>query len=448
MSVALPTPRDLPKFAPLHVARTRLSNGLEVIIARKPSLPILDLQLVVRGGGTIDPPAQAGRASLTAEMLDEGTRQRSALEISAYVEQLGADLDLRAGWDACFLSLHGLAHRFEPALGLVAEVVLQPTFPADEYERKHEERLHALQQEKDEPRTVAVKALARAIFGRDHAFGQPLGGTVQSVAELRGDAIEAFYRHTFAPGQAHLILAGDIEEENAVRLIERELGAWQASARVETALAPPANSEKGIYLIDRPGAAQSEVRFGHIGVRRDTADYFPLIVMNTILGGSFKSRLNMKLREEKGFTYGASTFFSFRRAGGSFGGGAAVFTGATGETVALSLAELRRMADGDVSSEELNRARNYLSLGFMRNFETTADIAGHLAEVALYDLPGDYLGTYADRVAAVSAEDVRRVAQKYLLPELLSVVVVGDRQRVLPQLQQLAVGPIHDWDAE
>lgn len=450
MSRSLPAPRDLPSFTPPPFSRTRLANGLDVIHVRKRNLPIFDLQVIVRGGGTIDPVTRAGRASMAAEMLDEGTRQRGALQISTLVEQLGADLDVRAGWDACLFSMHALTARFHDALDLVTELVLQPAFPSDEYERKHEERIHALQQEKDEPRTVALKALARAIFGDAHPFGLPLGGTLATVSALTNGDVRDYYQATFAPQTAHIVLVGDLEETVALKAIEQRLGSWPSQPAPAPAMVPVAAVTRGpsVYLIDRPGAQQSEVRFGHAGVPRSTVDYFPLIVMNTILGGSFKSRLNMKLREEKGFTYGASSFYSFRRAGGTFSGGAAVFTDATAETVALSVAEIERMASGDVSTDELQRARNYLSLGLMRNFETTGDIAGHLAEVALYDLPAEHLASYAASVAAVTPEAVSAAARHHLRPAELSVVVVGDRARVLPGLQALEFGPIHEWEAE
>lgn len=446
--MTLPAVTGLLHFEPPQFERAILSNGLELLMVRKPSLPIVDLQLIARGGASIDPVARAGRASLAAEMLDEGTLRHSALEISQLVEQLGADLDTRAGWDASLVSMHGLAPRFDAMLDLLGELATAPSFPEQDFRRKREERVHALAQERAEARTVAIKALARAIFGPDHPYGVPTSGTVATVAAMSNADVRTFYQDTFVPTQMHAVVVGDVDLDLMADAFERRF----ASLQPRTVAAHPEwaaiDGSPGLHLIDKPGAAQSEVRFGHPGTARANPDFFPLLLMNTILGGSFKSRLNMKLREEKGFTYGASTGFSFRRAGGAFGGGAAVFTDATAETVALSLAEITRMRDDGVSADELSRARNYLSLGFLRNFETTSDIASQLSEIALHDLPADYLQTYAERIASVSAADIARVAGQYLRPDQLSFVVVGDAARVRTPLQQLALGPVLEGESE
>ena len=448
MTSRLPAVGALAPFQPPDLQRTRLSNGIELLIVSKPALPIVDLQLIVRGGAITEAIEQAGCASLAAEMLDEGTLQHSALEISQLVEQLGADLHTCAGWDSCVISLHGLASRFEALLDLLAELTTQPSFPEQDFRRKREERLHALMQERDEPRTVAVKALARTIFGSHHRFGRSVGGTISTIEALSVAHTRDYYLGTFRPSQMHAVVVGAVEAEPVRAAFEQRLG----TLREPPAFALPRRGEidasPGIHLIHKAGAAQSEVRFGHSGVPRDTPDFFPILLMNTILGGSFTSRLNMKLREEKGFTYGASTGFSFRRSGGAFSGGAAVFTDATAETIALSLAEVTRIREAGVTAEELSRARNYLSWGFMRNFETTGDIAGQLAEIALFDLPAAHWRSYAQRIAGVSADDIVRVARRYLRPDQLSFVVVGDAARVRKPLQQLAMGPVMESEAE
>jgi zinc protease len=438
---------ELKPFTPPVMQRAAFSNGLEVIVAEKHGLPVLDVQLIVRSGGSADAVRQAGRASLTAELMDEGTRQHSALEISDLIELLGADFELHAGWDATFIALHGLVPRLTPMLDLLAEVALEPTFPADEFRRKQEERVHALLQERSEPRAVAVKALARAVFGGSHIYGWPLAGTVNSLRSLERTAVHEQYG-TFGPDRAHVVVAGHVDTDQILRALDQRLGGWTGSAPAVSLEPPPRVSERRIYLIDRPGAAQSEVRVGHVGLSRDTPDYFPVLILNTVLGGSFKSRLNMILREEKGFTYGASSSFAFRRTGGLFSAGAAVFTEATGETVAIAVREIERMAQFGATAEELERARRYLSLGFVRTFETSSDIAGHLADLALFDLGDDYLQTYAERVAAVNGDQVARAAYERLHASELSIVIVGDRTRVLEPLQRLELGPVIEIEAE
>jgi zinc protease len=445
---AVPALSAPPSFRPPAVERARLANGLSILIVSKRGLPVLDVQLLAGSGAVADAPVQAGRASLTAEMIDEGTQRHSALELAAHVESLGVDLDVRAGWDASYLWLHGLSSRVDEIMDLLREIALEPAFPTDEFKRKHEERLHGLLQERDEPRTVAVKSLSRAIFGVEHPFGRPISGTVATVERLNLNDVLASYRANFVPATAYVLVVGDVTVDTAVAAVEQRFAAWEAGSTPAAALPAPAGPRRAIHLINRAGAAQSEVRVGHVGLPRRTPDYFPIVVMNTILGGSFKSRLNMKLREEKGFTYGASSTFGFRRQGGAFTGGAAVHTEATAETVHTCVVEMERMQNELVSEEELSRARNYLSLGFTRNFETTGDIIGNLSELALHGLTDQYWHTYAECIAAVTAADVQRAAQNHLHPDQLSVVVVGDHARVYDSLQSLHLGEVVLAEAE
>jgi zinc protease len=435
-------------FEPPSIDRTRLNNGLDLLVVSKHGLPVVDVQLVLRGGAAIDAPQQAGRASLTAELIDEGTERYSALDISNQIELLGADLELRAGWDACFASVHGLSRRLPELLDLLGEVILRPRFPEDEFRRKHEERLHALAQERDEPRLVAVKTLNRAVFGDQHPFGRPLSGTVPSVTTLNRESLIEYYRHTFSPAHSHLVIVGDVSVEHAQRLADAAFGEWKAAAPPAKTLPLPRQDARAITLVDRPGAAQSEVRVGHVAPHRTTDDYYALQVLNTILGGSFKSRLNMILRERRGFTYGASSSLALRRAGGLFSAGAAVFTDNTSETITIMVEQVSRIREEPVGIEEIGRARQYLALGFMRHFETTNDIVGHVAEIALYGLPLSYLHEYPERIARVGIDDVAAVARKHLHPDQLAMVVVGDRARVGAPLQALGLAPIEVREAE
>lgn len=444
---AIPVIGNTPAFQPPPVSRVVLANGLSVMAVARRGLPVVDVRLIALGGAAHDPVAKAGRTSLTAELLDEGTRRHTALEISAQVELLGAVLDLRAGWDGSVFALHGLTSKFDQILDLLAEISLEASFPAAEFERKQEERVHTLLQERDEPRTVALKKLNQAVFGAAHPCGWPIGGTIETVQSLAVDDLLASYRASFAPASCHVLLVGELDEDRAIEAVRQRFGSWQSTAPSVPALPEPGRSARVIHLVDRPGAAQSEVRVGHVGVPRRTPDYFPLSVMNTILGGSFKSRLNMILREEKGFTYGASTAYSFRRATGLFSGGSAVVTDATAETVVTFVREIERIRKEPITPDELVRSRNYLSLGFMRGFETSGDISSHLAELAIHDLGTDYLTSYAERVAAVSSKDVQQAAQQHLDPDNLAIIVVGDRARVFDSLQQLQLGPVLSSEA-
>jgi len=437
-SLGAPPTLELP---PIH--RHRLSNGLAVLIVEQRDLPVVDLQLVVRAGAAADSPAQAGRASLTAELLDEGTANHDALGLAEAIDYLGAELETAASWDASFVSLHVLTPRLAPALQLLAEVVLTPTFPEAEVERVRDERLAYLLQQQDEPRALASRAFAGVVYGAEHPYGAPVLGTRESVARLDRDALVEFYRTYYRPNNAFLVAVGDVDAATLLPLLEQAFAGWTpAEVPAIRVPPPPPAGATAIHLVDRPGSAQSEIRVGLAGPPRATPDYFPLVVMNTVLGGSFTSRLNMALREERGYTYGAGSGFDFRQGAGPFVASSAVFTGVTDSALVVFFDEIRRIRDEPVPAEELDRAKNYVALGLPRGLETTAEVAARVAEIELYGLGDDYLTRYMDRVRAVTAEDVQRVARRYLDPDHLAVIVVGDRGEIEEALARLGIGAV------
>lgn len=447
MSVRTPPAAGPPRRVhPPAFVRHRLNNGLTVVAIPKRNLPVVDVQLVVPAGAVRNRRDTAGLASMTAEMLDEGSRVRSALELSEAVDLLGADLDIRVTWDAMIAGMHVLSGRFVEAMRLLAETVLTPAFPSEELERKREERLNALRQDRDEPRAVAVRALAHAIFG-EHPYGVPINGLDEPVARFQREDIEQDYLASFSPERAFLVAAGDIDPDAFVQLADALFGSWSNGAPPggppPAVVAQPAR----IVLIDRPGAPQSEVRFGHPGLARNTPSYFPLVVANTVLGGSFKSRLNMRLREDRGYTYGASSAFAFRRDGGAFTGGTAVFTDVTEETVRIIVDEVRQMNERGATPDEVDRARQYLAYGFARNLEMTSDLVAAVTDVLLYDLPDDYLDRYSGNLLSVTVEDVRTAAGFGFDPKHLAIAIVGDRSRIEGSLQKLEM-PLEVWEAE
>jgi predicted Zn-dependent peptidase len=441
----LPPPAP-PHLPPVH--RFQLDNALELLVVEQPELPVVDARLVVRAGAALDPGAVGGRAALTAELLDEGTAALSALDIADEAEHLGARLHTRAAWDDSVAALHVLTPRLEPALELLAEITLHAAFPAAEVERKRAERLAAILQELDEPRIRASHAFGRAVYGAAHPFGAPLGGTRESVERLGRQELVTFYQTRYTPANAFLVLAGDITAGRAYSIGDRLFSSWSGAAPArDAALESPVPRKFLIHVVDRPGAPQSELRVGVAGPPRCTPDYFPLLVGNTVLGGAFTSRLNMRLREEKAYTYGAASRFAFRADGGPFAVATAVFTGATADAVNDVVREIARLGREPVSTEELERAQSYLVLGLPRTFETTADIAEHVSEVALYGLGRDFFDTYAERVRAVTAEQVIHAVARWLAPERLVVVIVGDAAAIVPELTSLELGTVEIIDA-
>ncbi len=425
------------------IRRNRLTNGLEVLIVERHDLPVVDVRVVVRVGAGGDLPAEAGRASLVAEMLDEGTRAYSALELADAIDHLGAHLDLSAAWDSSVASLHVLRPRLEPAVELLAEALARPTFPPDEVERVRAERLANLARQLQEPRILALKVFSAELYGSDHPYGALVSGSRESLEALDRDVLVEHYLRHYRPGNAFLVVVGDVEPETLLPLLERTFDDWKPrpAETVEAPTSPPA-APTTIYLVDKPGAPQSEIRIGHPAAPRSTPDYFPLIVMNTILGGAFTSRLNLRLREERGYTYGARSGFEFRRGPGPFVASSAVFSEATDDALSIFVEEIHRIRDEAVPEAELARARNYIALGLPRRVETTADIARSIAEIELYGLGDDYLERFVDRVQAVTAEDVQAAARRHLDPEHMALVVVGDRERIEGPLQRLGIAPV------
>jgi predicted Zn-dependent peptidase len=419
-----------------------LPNGLRLLVVEQHELPLADVVLVVGTGGEADPPNRSGVATLTADLLTEGTATRSSLQIADQTSFLGVQLDASAAWDLSTVTLHAPTAQLDSALALFADVVTRPSFPQREFDRVKRERLTDLLQLRDEPTAIADRAFGQTLFGAAHAYGRPLGGSEATTRATTRADVERFWRAYYRPNNATLIVVGDVTPDDAARRVERALGAWpRADVPGPIAPTPPPARATSVVLVDKPGAPQTSVRIGLVGVPRTTADYFPLLVMNTVLGGSFTSRLNQNLRETHGYTYGASSGFGMRRGAGPFQARAEVTGAKTDSALAEFMKELRAIAD-TVPNAELAKAKRYLQLQLPGEFETTGDIAARLVPLVVYGLPLDYYGSYVQRVEAVSQGDVQRVARRYLDASHLLVIVVGDRKSIEPGVRALDLGPL------
>jgi predicted Zn-dependent peptidase len=426
--------------------RRTLPNGLEVVYVRHGTLPLVHATLLARGGTSADPASLAGLAGFTADMLDEGAAGMNALQLASALDLLGAQLGTGAGWDAASVDLQVLREKFPQALQLMADVAVRPDFPQAEVARKKEQRLTDLARARDEPRIIAANAFSELIYGANHPYGRIAG--IAATRKLDRAAMVRFHQSYYRPEGSTLLLVGDVDPDALQPVVERAFGGWKGTAPSPAAVpAPPPVSATRIFLIDKPGAAQSEIRVGHPGVARSTADYFPLVVLNSLLGGSFTSRLNTNLRETHGFSYGASSAFSMRRGEGPFTAASAVFTAKTDSAVVEFFKELRRVREEPVAADELERARRYVALGTPRRFETSSDVAAQLAELEIYDLPQDFFNSYVQRVMAVTSADVQRVAREYLHPDRSVVVIVGDVQKIGPGIRALNLGPVEVREA-
>jgi zinc protease len=420
-----------------------LSNGLPVRIMGRHKVPTVHVELTVRTGVTSDPAGKFGVASLTADMLDEGAGARSALEIADAIDFLGAELTTTGSVDATYVELHVPVARLADALPVMADVVARPTFPEAELNRLREQRLATLLEMQDDPEQTIQVAFPRLVFGLQHRFGTPAIGTAASLKGIGVADLKAFHAANVRPSNAVLVVAGDVTADSVIPQLERAFASWKGGgASVATrAPDPPAASARRVYLIDKPGAAQSQIRIGSVGVPRSTPDYFAVRVLNTILGEAFTSRLNTNLREVHGYSYGAGSRFDMRLIAGPFYATAGVQTDKTAEALKEFFVELAKIHE-PVPNDELEKAKNYLALRMPRNFETTRGTADALAQAWVYDLPADYYTTYADRIRAVTAADVKRAADKYIVAGKLAVVIVGDRKAIEARVKAMNLGPL------
>ncbi len=439
-----PAPGPTPALTLPAPQKFTLANGLRVWLLEQHEVPLVQANLVVLSGASADVPGQFGAAAMTAAMLDEGAAGKAALAIADEVEFLGATLSTSASFDASAVRLSTPAAKLGDALGLMAAVALTPDFPADELERLRTERLTGLLQARDDPASLVGLAFPRLLFGPEHRYGTSAGGTETSLKALGVAELKTFHRSHYRPDNAVLIVVGDTTPAALRPLVEARFGAWKADGPAATPFpvrASPQPGKRQIFLVDKPGAAQSQIRIGLVGVPRSTPDYIALDVLNTVLGGSFTSRLNTNLREKNGYSYGAASRFDMRRAAGPFFATAGVQTDKTAEALKEFFNELNAILR-PVPDDELARFKNYAALGFAGEFETSSQLAGKLEEVAVYGLPDDVFSKYVGAVQAVTSADLTRVAKQYLLLDRMAVVVVGDRATIEAPIRAAGLGPV------
>jgi predicted Zn-dependent peptidase len=429
-----------------HFSDFRLENGLRVLAANHDDMPEISARLLLPFGSVEDERARVGTALLVARALTEGTETRSAREVAQWLDHLGARFGVEVTHDNASLSVRFLSRVLDGALEFLAEVTAQPAFDEDEVSRLRDERLDEIAAGMDEPRVVASLRMGEAMFG-GHPYGMRAGGTEETVKEIDAATLRSYHRRYYRPGAATLILVGDLPAEEELRQgLETAFGGWQGDGVERGALAdaePPAS--RRIWAVNWPGP-QSEIRIGDVGIARLDPDYPAALLMNAILGGLFSSRINMNLREDKGWTYGASSRLDARRRRGSLFVATAVDAKASVGAVSEILGEMERMKSDPPSPEEMELAVNSLTLSLPRMFETVGQVSGRRAQQVMHGLPDDYWETYADSVRAVGEEDVRLIAERLLDTARTSIVVVGpvgDFRAELEALGRLEIRDIH-----
>ncbi len=423
------------------IQHLKLSNGLPVVFVEKSQVPLVDIILQINAGSGMDPANKTGLASVTLAMLDEGAGTRNALQIADEIDYLGAALATGSGYHTSSVTLHVPLARLDAALAVMADVALRPTFPAEEWERQRKQRLTSLAQAHDNPQTIAAVLSNRLLYG-GHPYGLQSGGVEASLRSFTAQDFKDFHARYFLGNHASLIVVGDIAANAIMPKLESAFGKWNAG-KAPSITWPEVKqvAERQIYLVDKPGAAQSVIRIGRIGAKRATEDYYAIDVMNTILGGSFTSRLNYNLREQHGYSYGAGSGFAFRPLPGPFVANASVQTEVTDKALTEFMKELQGIL-GEISDEELQRAKNYQALGYPGSFQTTGQIAGALTELVTYGLPDTYFNDYIKNILAVTKEQVQAAAKKYIDPNAVAIVIVGDRAKIEAGVRALNLGPV------
>jgi zinc protease len=425
----------------------QLANGLTVLVNERPGLPFVSASLVVKTGSGANPAGKPGLASFAAAMLDEGTATRSALQIADEVAQLGGSLTTTSSMDAVQVAAGSLRRTFPALVDVVADVVRHPAFPADEVERQRASRLASLAQQRGNASQVANAAMFGALYGSSHPYGYTELGTEASNKAMTADDMRRFWTENFVPNNAALVVSGQITVTDLKPLVEKAFGDWQRGTPAAPAPGEPATTSARLVLVDRSAAPQTEVRVAAIGAPRATPDYEAIRVMNETLGGLFSSRINLNLREAHGYTYGAYSQFVFRRTPGPFLVGAGVRTDVTAPAVSEILREVQRMRDSGVTPDELSMAKDSLVRSLPSQFETSEGTTTSTANIYMYDLGVDYYSKLPSRLMAVTADQVKAVSAKYLVPEKLIVVAVGDRAKIGGALQKLDLGRVELRDA-
>ena len=437
---AVPAP---PALSVPAVKSSTLPNGIQLRVVEQRELPLVQVTLQVNGGARLDGQTP-GIATFVANMLDEGAGTRDALALQSELAYLGASLSTSADWDRISVGLKVPVRNLPAALALMGDVVMRPTFRAEEVRRQRDLRLTALLRTRDQPNALASLAFYQAVFPATHPYARSLSGDSVTVATYDSALVRRFYQGAIRPDRASLFVVGDVAEAQIRTLLTQHFGAWRASGTavpLPAAPAPPAHPPTTrVWLVDKPEAAQSVITIGWPGVERTSPDYAALQVMNTLLGGSFTSRLNMNLRETKGYSYGAGSNFTYRVAPGPFAVSTSVRTNVTDSSLIEIFKEIRSVRDSLVPQQELDRAKANFELDLPGLLESTSQVAGQMGSLATFGLTLEEFPRLVSRVRAVTAADVQRVARQYLTPDKAHVVVVGDLAKVKESVEKLGLG--------
>jgi zinc protease len=436
-----PKPGPAPKFSLPVPEKAQLANGLTIYLVERHNLPLVAATLYTVSGSELNPLEKPGLSSFTANMLTEGTATRPALKFANDTDQIGASISSEAGYSSGSLTLSALSWNAGAGLDLLSDAALHPAFDGQEVDRIRNQRVTAVLQENDEPFTLALRTSNQLVFPNS-PYGFSVIGTEASNKAISKDDLTTFWKQGYVPSNAVLAIAGDLNLAQAKELANKYFGGWSGTATSGKAPATPQPPAKSVAIVDKPGAPQTALVLVSLGASRNTPDYVPLEVMNTALGGLFSSRINMNLREEHGYTYGAQSFFQYRRGVGPFFAGGAIRTDATGPATQELFKELTRIREQELKPEELEKAKESFSKTLVGLFETTGATSTTIGQQFVFGLPVEYYRDLPAQIDKVTGADTLRVAKQYVHPEATIVVGVGDRAKIEPELKKLDVGPV------
>lgn len=413
---------------------TTLPNGLRVVFVEDKRFPLVNFRLAFRTGDTSEPKELRGLNDIMTQMLTEGTDKRTSKQIADEIARLGGSLGASSNPDYTVVSASGLSNFAGEFLDLMADITLRPTFPQGEFDLTKRNAKQSLVVGRGRSAFLSNERLARVLYG-ETPYGT-ISATPESLERMTRDALVQFHKQTFTPANAVLVVVGDMRREQLMKLVSDKLGAWKGEASAKDVVAaPPAHTARTIYIVDRPGSAQSSIAVANPAITRNSPDYFPVFVMNTILGGGINSRLSKNIRENKGYTYDVRSTPETRRYAGSFRATTDVRTEVTGAAVKELFSEMERIANEPITDQELRDTKAYITGLFPLRLETQEGLTEQLVQIEMYGLPADTLQTYRDRINAVTKEDVQRVARSYVSPAKSAIVIVGDAAKITDQLK-------------
>jgi len=425
-----------------------LSNGIEVTLIEKHQVPLVDINIIINAGAVNETENNAGIFDFTADLLDEGAAGKNALQIADEIDYLGASVQTYSDFHESGVAVHTPLSKLDAALQITSDILLKPDFPESEFKRLKNERLGNMMQFFDEPRRIASLSFNKLLWGFDHPYGRPTIGFEKTVKSFDRNAVKKVYETYFKANNAKIVVAGDISKKDLKDILEKYFAKWEKGNIPEVKFEmkeSPKNTT--VYIIDKPGSAQSVIYMGTIGVKRSTKDYTAISVMNTILGGSFTSRLNDNLREQHGYTYGARSFFSFRKETGSFISTASVQTEVTDSALYQFFYELNEIKK-PIPDIELTKGKNYLALSYPSYFSTVSDIQNQLSDMVINNLPSDYFNTFVSDVLNITKKEVKEVAEKYVRTDKMIVVVVGDKDKIIESVKKLGIGDVKTYSVK